>query len=167
MSRDTLTNEQIAVARKMYDDGATLGEVASHFGRSIHDFGPWLYMEHPSMRAVMAADTTGRGDASTTSALAGAQLIAAERERQMAEEGWTPEHDDDHRHYELAKAGATYALYAGVGPWLQEIAPLTWPWEREWFKPAGNRDRIRDLVKAGALIAAEIDRLSRLSDGEA
>ena len=53
MSRDTLTDEQIAEARKMYDGGAMLGEIASHFGRSIYDFSPWLYMEHSSMRAAM------------------------------------------------------------------------------------------------------------------
>lgn len=53
MSRDMLTDEQIAEARRMYDGGATLGEVASHFGRSIYDFSPWLYMEHPSMRAAL------------------------------------------------------------------------------------------------------------------
>ena len=100
--------------------------------------------------------------------MSGADLIAEERQRQMTAEGWTAEHDDDHRHYELAKAGATYALYAGMGPWLQEIAPLTWPWEREWFKLSRDRDRIRDFVRAGALIAAEIDRLQRLQpqDGE-
>jgi len=33
-----------------------------------------------------------------------------------------------------------------------------WPWGKEWWKPS---DRRRDLVKAGALIAAEIDRLDR------
>jgi len=34
-----------------------------------------------------------------------------------------------------------------------------WPWGSEWWKP--SKDPIRDLVKAGALIAAEIDRLQK------
>jgi hypothetical protein len=43
--------------------------------------------------------------------------------------------------------------------------PLTimaelWPWDESWWKPG---DRIRELAKAGALIAAEIDRLNRIA----
>lgn len=91
----------------------------------------------------------------------GVDLIAAERQRQIDAEGWTPEHDDTHTHLELAKAGATYALYAGFGPWVTPYAPLTWPWELGELKLSPSRDRVRDLVKAGALIAAEIDRLQR------
>lgn len=108
----------------------------------------------------------------------GAELIAAERERQIEQEGWTPEHDDGHTLGELAAAGACYALLttrwkdarALVGGSL--IRDILWPWEREWFKPAeyleppytanAHRDKdVRDLVRAGALIAAEIDRLQR------
>jgi hypothetical protein len=40
-----------------------------------------------------------------------------------------------------------------------------WPWEPEWDK-RGSGDRMRDLVKAGALIAAEIDRLQRSAKAE-
>jgi len=36
--------------------------------------------------------------------------------------------------------------------------PPIWPWEKSWWKPTPN-DRVKELVKAGALIAAEIDRL--------
>lgn len=35
-----------------------------------------------------------------------------------------------------------------------------WPWGTQSFKPTNS---IRDLTKAGALIAAEIDRLQRLN----
>ena len=41
--------------------------------------------------------------------------------------------------------------------------PPTWPWDESWFKPTPD-DRIRELVKAGALILAEIDRLQRLKE---
>jgi len=36
----------------------------------------------------------------------------------------------------------------------------SWPWDEEWWKP--DNDAVRNLAKAGALIAAEIDRLQRL-----
>ena len=40
-------------------------------------------------------------------------------------------------------------------------APFGWPhtWDASWWKP---KDRRRDLVRAGALIIAEIERLDRL-----
>ncbi len=96
----------------------------------------------------------------------GAELIAVERERQVAAEGWTAEHDDTHGATNgLAQAAASYAKEA----WMPLTAshrspPLEWPWEPERWKPSG--DPVRDLVKAGALIAAEIDRRLRLQDGE-
>lgn len=86
----------------------------------------------------------------------GAELIAAERQRQIEGEGWTAEHDDKHDNGELARAAVCYAE-GGTGVGLHEI----WPWFQEEWKPSG--DRVRDLTKAGALIAAEIDRLQRLA----
>lgn len=97
----------------------------------------------------------------------GIELIAKERERQVSEEGWTPEHDAEHREGELALAGAIYAWPAPRPIHIKKA----WPWDFQWWKPTiptngaeSNKDewrdaRIRDLVKAGALIAAEIDRL--------
>jgi hypothetical protein len=38
-----------------------------------------------------------------------------------------------------------------------------WPWSFEWWKP---KDRIRNLVRAGALIAAEIDRLQAMQEAK-
>lgn len=75
--------------------------------------------------------------------------ISAERWRQINEEGWSPEHDDDHDKGELANAAACYAIGDPMG---------LWPWELSWFKLG---DRRRNLVKAGALIIAEIERLDR------
>ena len=107
----------------------------------------------------------------------GAELIAAERQRQITSEGWTAEHDDGHTRGELAAAGACYALLCTR--WShssildkQLVRSVLWPWDDEWFKPADYPDppysrtvfddrRVKDLVRAGALIAAEIDRLRR------
>lgn len=93
----------------------------------------------------------------------GVSLIEAERKRQVQEEGWTPDHDDQHEDEELALAAAIYATpeisrdYDKVEP---PRAPIKWPWAWFWWKPT-PRDRVRELAKAGALIAAEIDRLLR------
>jgi len=79
--------------------------------------------------------------------------IRAERERQKAIEGWTSEHDDEHDKGELARAADAYC-----GVWDVGKVPREWPWESRWWKPNGRR---RNLVKAGALYTAEIERLQR------
>lgn len=87
-----------------------------------------------------------------------------ERQRQIEAEGWTPEHDDQWSNGALARAARCYIAhadnYAGaseVGYRLSE-PPSYWPWERQWWKP---KDRRRDLVRAAALIVAEIERIDR------
>ncbi|HBO4812614.1 TPA: hypothetical protein L4V13_002892 [Pseudomonas aeruginosa] len=87
--------------------------------------------------------------------------VQAERRRQVTAEGWTPEHDDEHNGGELADAAACYALWAGginPGNWRE-----FWPWAPEWLKHSEPR---RMLVKAGALILAEIERLDRAATGK-
>lgn len=83
--------------------------------------------------------------------------VIAERRRQIAVEGWTPEHDDEHGRGEMALAAACYARHAIVPPALSDV-PATWPWGASWWKPGDPR---RMLVKAAALILAEIERLDR------
>lgn len=94
----------------------------------------------------------------------GARLIMGERMRQVGEEGWTPEHDDTHVRAELVDAAQEYLFVArttALSPDFRPKGPPSpmWPWESDWYKPAA--DPISNLVKAGALIAAEIDRLKR------
>lgn len=92
-----------------------------------------------------------------------ARDVLAERARQVSAEGWTPEHDDTHRHGELAIAAAVYARHAGRvkkedRAFYSLLPPGTWPWAKEWWKPSTPR---RDLVKSCALCLAEIERLDR------
>lgn len=82
----------------------------------------------------------------------GAEAIAAERQRQIDVEGYTPEHDAGHYVETYLEAAEAYIQTARGNP---NIGELTWPWELATFKPTFGR---RDLVKAGALIAAAIDR---------
>lgn len=90
--------------------------------------------------------------------MTGIEIIAAERQREIDDEGYTAEHDDEHFDCELALAAAGYAIKADHGERATPAPfyPVRWNW-----KPASP---IRMLAKAGALIAAEIDR--RLRAGE-
>lgn len=81
--------------------------------------------------------------------MVGVQKIESERRRQIAIEGWTPEHDSAYQNGELRRAAACYAL--GARP------PGLWPWADSWWKPSTVE---RNLEKAGALLAAELDRIS-------
>lgn len=89
----------------------------------------------------------------------GVELIAIERKRQQQVEGWDEAHDDKTQNSEqLALAASVYALPPSIRDVLGAVEK-TWPWDLGWFKP-GNR--LRELAKAGALIAAEIDRIQRI-----
>lgn len=79
----------------------------------------------------------------------GAELISAERQRQIDSDGWTTEIDDQWVNGELAQAAAFYANPVDIS---------AWPWPNAPKLGA----RVRELQKAGALCAAEIDRLTRL-----
>ncbi|MFG9055944.1 hypothetical protein ACEPW9_03700 [Pseudomonas aeruginosa] len=87
--------------------------------------------------------------------------VQAERRRQVEAEGWTPEHDDEHSHGQMARAAACYALAGSSAPndgTAALLVSLAWPWDQQWWKPTSAR---RDLVKACALALAEIERLDR------
>ncbi|MFL7749326.1 ead/Ea22-like family protein [Raoultella ornithinolytica] len=86
---------------------------------------------------------------------AAAADVLAERQRQVAAEGWTAERDDSYQNSELADAAACYAIHAHNQGFS---TPAHWPWSTTWWKQTNPR---RDLVKAGALILAEIERIDR------
>jgi hypothetical protein len=87
----------------------------------------------------------------------GVLRIAAARQRQIEEKGYTPERDRLYVHQELLAAAICYAHNCGQ---FKGGAPRNWPWRAEYWKPTPG-DAINDLAKAGALIAAEIDRLEQ------
>ena len=115
--------------------------------------------------------------------LSGIELITKERDRQINKLGWTSEHDDGREKGELASMAVCYA--SPVQPFILDKGryeyrfvdafPATWDlkWDKRKYFSAGYGDleqnadlpldeRIHNLVKAGALIAAEIDRLGRI-----
>lgn len=97
----------------------------------------------------------------------GAELIADERDRQITVEGFTPDKDKGYLCSELSDAAIMYAMR---DYWKNRLPAefvgddknpgWIWPFHADWWKPSD--DRIRNLQKAGALIAAEIDRLQNL-----
>lgn len=92
----------------------------------------------------------------------GVEIIAEERKRQIEVEEWTLEHDDEHRCGELSDAAVCYATRGYWRNYQRNPAYcMIWPFNQKWWKPTPD-DRIKELAKAGALIAAEIDRLQRL-----
>jgi hypothetical protein len=105
----------------------------------------------------------------------GAERIATERARQITDEGRTAEHDAAHKQGALTMAAIVYATAAASSPDMrknfrdvkeQGLTLRHWPWEAGSFKIGaddGKDSRIRELTKAGALIAAEIDRLLKQS----
>ncbi|MFX1675166.1 hypothetical protein PWR63_23450 [Paraburkholderia sp. A2WS-5] len=88
--------------------------------------------------------------------------VLAERARQVSEEGWTPAHDDQHGDHEMSCAAGCYAMYTLSYP--AGDPPPAWPWAADWWKPTTHR---RNLIKAGALILAEIERIDRQGGSDA
>lgn len=113
--------------------------------------------------------------------MTGIDRIAKERVRQQEKLGWTNAPDAEHDDGSLAMAAVCYAAQAAdervyvrreYAAGLQFNDP--WPWEEGsdarfygadgergnvLYDPPDDAFRIRLLEKAGALIAAEIDRL--------
>ncbi|WP_228267194.1 hypothetical protein [Acinetobacter soli] len=100
--------------------------------------------------------------------------VIGERNRQIEQEYYSIEHDDSYQMNELTRAAASYVINVVSRGWVfnsaygpeayqSEEVPDLWPWLDEYWKPKNPR---RDLVKAAALIIAEIDRMDRCSAGE-
>lgn len=133
------------------------------------DADPADYVEQTvaAVRGALAGPIETHNPHGLISIPAGATLIAIERQRQYTAEGYTGPCDDQYVHGEIGCAAVAYLLSgldvpAGTS-YLDpnETARAWWPWAPEYFKP-DPADRVRSLVKAGALIAAEIDRLNRI-----
>lgn len=104
----------------------------------------------------------------------GIELIVKERNRQIEEEGYTKDQDKFYNNRELGEAGACYAIMGILDDTTRDkarsgLVPLLWPWDYLSWKPSmdnSNEGRVRDLTKAAALLAAELDRLLLEMEGE-
>lgn len=88
----------------------------------------------------------------------GTRKVIAERTSEL---GFIAENS----HGELLEAARTYLLLPEGKIAIEFNGHLWWPknWKRAWYKPESP---IRDLVKAAALIIAEIDRRIALGETE-
>ncbi|MGD7115021.1 hypothetical protein ACQCR8_25370, partial [Ralstonia pseudosolanacearum] len=84
------------------------------------------------------------------------------RRRQIDGEGFDPEGDHQYPRGQLVSAALGYLRLAEIesrcgteAAKLNDEVPPGWPWPRAWWKP---RDVERNLVRAAALIAADLDR---------
>lgn len=83
--------------------------------------------------------------------------VLAERAGQVAQEGYTPEHDDVHGANEIGQAGVCYVAEGmGLGAFLK--LGIAWPWNPSDWKPKGRR---RDTVRGVALLLAQLERDDR------
>jgi len=88
------------------------------------------------------------------------ELFAAERKRQVVEEGFSTASDlTVNANGELALAAACYALPKDMFSHNEDVFAKLWPWKMKWWKPRMD-DRKREIVIAGALLIAEYDRLA-------
>lgn len=121
----------------------------------------WRVLVDDAMQARAKRSQEGTCGTATSKAL---QAVIAERRRQQSDEGWTPEHDDGHVNDEIAAMAAYYAMPVGARDWPasetgygatfgEAIRPEGWQ--------AKESDRWDELVKAGALVLAELERLER------
>ena len=155
---------EIARLRAVEDSVASVAQIAPN---GIID----ATNDKTALAAIEAARREEREACATLKATAGVQDVAAERARQIEKEGWDEEHDDA-EHADgtaLARAAIAYARHYverklviedhGVAAYqAEDPAFYGWPWERMWWKP---KDPRRDLVRAAALLIAEIDLLDR------
>ncbi|EKS9800288.1 MULTISPECIES: hypothetical protein [Burkholderia] len=128
--------------------------IAKHFGVGIGEHSnlncPWDEALEVIENAAPPAQVATRQEMTDA-----ARDVLAERRRQVEQEGWTAEHDDEHCSGDLELAAACYAIHASERGQHNEFM---WPWPSEWWKPTTKR---RNLIKAGALIQAAIERLDR------
>lgn len=96
------------------------------------------------------------------------KLISTERFEQRSKHGFDAAHDDSATKGEIGLAAMCYLQHAlGTDQhrkFNKTIPPSLWPWDAKWWKP---KSRIEDLTRAGALIAAEIERNQRMTPVEA
>ena len=84
----------------------------------------------------------------------GIEQITDERSKQITKHTYTVKNDSVYTHKELLCAALAYLVTAIYG---SRMGLEDWPWWREMFKDEGD---VENLKKAGALIAAELDRLN-------
>lgn len=135
------------------------GEVVVPAPANHPTLAEFLNMKTPPDQALPLAVVDEASEMGKPGELTGSQAVfdvLAERARQIKEKGYSAESDDTYTTYELPRAAVCYAMNAAGIP--RARVTLYWPFGPTTFKPDSPR---RDLVRAAALLLAEIDRLDR------
>lgn len=152
----TTLNDVMAVYEKALYNSQRRQEIQSSIEQDDSD---WPYENITRVEYVKSHPFISRG----------CYLIQEERYRQIKVEGFDAKRDAIYVNGELAKAAVAFALpddiaiplNDGVAISISRVKFFPKSWGPQWFKLSPD-NRIKDLVKAGALIAAEIDRLNNL-----
>lgn len=120
-----------------------------------------LRMFAEKLRARYAAEPVKVDVEKAAERMTGAELIAAERSRQITQENWDSQHDDEHSCGTLSVIAAALAV-SGTDARVEDPCDRVIDGYDCWGLRKKHGDNpIRCLAIAGALIAAEIDRLQR------
>jgi hypothetical protein len=145
------------------DNGQVIGEGARRAARSMLAQG-WedgFNASYNHAREVAELDA-----AEVTAHSTGVELIAAERRRQVLVKGFDNDNDDMLSGEELSDAAVCFAIRGYWRNIYEFNERVIWPFDKECPSERLRESRIEQLTKAGALIAAEIDRLKRLENGK-
>lgn len=91
--------------------------------------------------------------------MTGIQLIFKERKRQVEEEGWDHKHDEKENPIKSRLFVAATCYHRAADE--RALMKREWPWQAKWWKP---KDRLRNLVRAGALYLAAAEQLRYWAD---
>lgn len=97
----------------------------------------------------------------------GIELITEERQKQIDKHGFTAEHHalNSEKWYsknQLQTASFYLLDDDATAEQLKTRCPINW--DMDWFYDLNHRDRKERLIIAGALIAAELDRLNYIEE---
>lgn len=152
-----VVNQQVTTAAVAPD---ALEQARRHLSNAIEDAEDGKNAAAlPALRE--AAHFLAQAAASTVkdSLSVAASDVLAERQRQITAEGYDSGHDDMATRGQLAIAAGCYAMWSGHPALMGRFSwKAFFPWDWKYWKPSTPR---HNLIRAGALILAEIERLDR------
>lgn len=158
-----IISKKVEVKSSLQEENEKLRKVLSAIVDATEDKGGQFRAWHNHLRSTtkeariaLGIEEPSKGDVKT-----GAQLIAIEREEQLKKHNRTIALDVElNSEYQLSKAAATLIIDDAGGYWSSDLCPEGWN-QTIWDKMT-NKSYKERLIIAGALIAAEIDRLNAL-----
>ena len=162
--RDLLSAMGLIKASKHPDQQLCMVDDSQYIDVTTGDLKFSFWKDERFYNSLMFWDVGNRLLKDLLNASVGATQILKERKRQkqpvdLGGEGYLAKHDETHVNQEMLKAAMCYLQHA-IDPNDEKVAgknPDAWPWASDAWKP---KDRQKDLIRAGALIAAELDLIN-------